>query len=171
MIGIHCSLLHFNKNVVIFILCMNVKQYRVIFLGLLIFGCHSTDLQDHHSSEHTGASVAVTTAPSQHPTIRRFTTVTISGLIDSIIISDTLLYTARITVVTSDGQSEESPAMGQIIDLMPEFVLDEHAGIDPNSSRNRELRLLRTAHRGDTLHGTILRDTQSRWKLIGIGGH
>jgi hypothetical protein len=169
MTGIPQSLLLFSKNVVIFSVCMIVIRYVVLCLELLIFGCRSTDIQEQRSTGHSGIRSTDSTTPSQHPTIRRFTTVTISGIIDSIIITDSVLFTLRVRIVSSDGQSEQSPAAGQILNIIPEFVLDEHAGIDPHALRNRDFHLLRSGRRGDTVHGTILYDNHSQWKLIGIG--
>jgi hypothetical protein len=149
---------------------MKVIRYLVLCLVQLIFGCRSANVHEFRSPEHTGIPPIDSIRPSQHPTIRRFTTVTFSGIIDSIILSDSISYSLRMRIVTSDRQNEESPAAGQIIDIIPEFVMDEHASVDRHASRNRDLARLRASHRGDTVRGTMLYDKHSQWKLIGIGG-
>jgi hypothetical protein len=153
----------------IFIECMTVNRYAIILSGLLTFGCRSSQMQESHLIDRTGAAIFDTTSFSQHPTAHRFTIVTFSGIIDSVFLIDSASYKLRVIIVNSDGESEESPPAGRTIEILPDFILNEHWRIDYGASRNKQLLQLRSAVRGDTLRGTILHDNQYRWKLIGIG--
>jgi hypothetical protein len=151
-------------NVSIFILDMKFLIIVLLSLGSCMLGCCSANKSQEESSlKETGIS-----GIANHGTVQRYSVTTISAIIESLSVVDTALYRLYVRTVSTASEGEESITPGQLIELLPHYVYNDHSLIDWSIEINRKLRSVRDAHPGSPVQGKVMIDQAGHWLLVGI---
>jgi len=150
---------------------MTVLRYTVIWTAVLFVSCSSTEprlLQDLNRPNRK-SSDSISQPP--HPTVRRYSTVIVSGLLDSVILTDSDSFMVRIRVLHSEGEDEALPSAGEILETAPKFIRNEPGTGGAGAARAVQFARLRSARKGDTLRATLLRTDAPTWMVLSIDGN
>jgi hypothetical protein len=143
---------------------MNGSRALFMSLVLVVSGCCSTGAS--RQAVPVGADSTVTHRSPEHPTVSRVNGITLTAIVRSVSLIDSVQYTLRVTIISAVSQDGEGLTSGQEIELLPSYKESAVTAVDLTIERNKRLHALRHAAPGTRIAGTIVQDAHARWVLI-----